>query len=84
MSYLQPIETIVGMMNSYYEDGILKSVQQVGFNVNKEELEKALLYDRGQYKNGYLDGKAETIDQVLEILDRIQHEVMALKEGEQE
>ena len=74
MSYLQPIETIVGMVNTCYEDGILKSVQKIGFNVNKEELEKALRYDRGQYQKGYSDGKEETVDKMIEFIDRIEHD----------
>lgn len=31
----------------------------IGYNINKEELIKALTYDRHQYEKGYQDGKAE-------------------------
>lgn len=51
-----PITQIVSGMTVEYENGVLKAVQRVGFDVNKEELTKALLYDRGQYEKGYEDG----------------------------
>lgn len=42
------------------QDGVLlEAVHRVGFDVNKEELEKALLYDRNQWERGYADGKMD-------------------------
>lgn len=38
------------------EDGIIKAVQKVEIDVNKEELIKALNYDRHQYDKGYKEG----------------------------
>ena len=35
-----------------------KIEQQVGFHIDKDELIKALNYDRDQYNKGYSDGKA--------------------------
>jgi hypothetical protein len=35
---------------------IFKAIQGVGVNVDKEELLKALKYDRQQYQKGYQDG----------------------------
>ena len=57
MSWESPIEGIIRNINIQYEDGIIKAVQSVGFNVNKEELAKALKYDRGQYEKGFRDGR---------------------------
>lgn len=37
---------------------ICEAVLNVGVNVDKEELLKALRYDRGQYEKGYADGIA--------------------------
>ena len=37
---------------------VTKAIQTVGINVDKEELIKALQYDRGQYEKGYKDGVA--------------------------
>ena len=38
------------------EKAILRAVLRVGIEVNKEELIKALAYDRDQYQKGYCDG----------------------------
>ena len=38
------------------ENHILKAVSEVGVTVDKEELLKALKYDREQYEKGYQDG----------------------------
>ena len=44
-------------MNYDLENQILEVVQKAGIHVNKEELVKALNYDRGQYEKGYNDCK---------------------------
>ena len=61
MSYQSPIELIMGQMNLALEGQICKAVQNVGVNVGKEELLKALHYDRGQYQKGYRDRDAEIV-----------------------
>ena len=38
------------------EGEVMKAVQKVGVTVDKEELLKALKYDREQYEKGYRDG----------------------------
>ncbi len=43
------------------EGEILKAVQNVGVNVDKDELLKALQYDRNQYQKGYADRDSEII-----------------------
>ena len=50
-----PIDVIYSQMQTKYEGEVLKAVQSVGINVNKEELIKALDYDREQYRKGYQD-----------------------------
>ncbi|RHQ84455.1 hypothetical protein DWX89_09140 [Coprobacillus sp. AF21-8LB] len=57
--YNSPIELFHGDMNVELEGTILKAVANVGVNVNKEELLKALNYDRKQYKKGYQDAMNE-------------------------
>lgn len=58
--YKSPIEIIQNNMFSNMqmdlENGIIKAVHRVDINVDKEELLKALGYDRGQYDKGYEDG----------------------------
>jgi hypothetical protein len=40
------------------QDGCLvEEVRKAGFDINKEELAKALKYDRDQYMRGYTDGR---------------------------
>ena len=56
IDYTSPITQIVSDMQVEYENGVLKAVQRVGFDVDKEELANALAYDRGQYEKGYEDG----------------------------
>ena len=54
--YESPIGVIYGEITTSIENEIYKAVQDVGILVNKEELLKALQYDRDQYDKGYLDG----------------------------
>lgn len=54
--YKSPIEAIFGEIKFDYDNEILKAVQEVGINVDKEALLKALEYDRNQYDKGYREG----------------------------
>ena len=54
--YESPIDIIYGEMQTQIENDVLKAVQRVSVNVNKEELLKALQYDREQYSKGYENG----------------------------
>ena len=54
--YESPIKIITGQMKTNYEDAIYCAVQNVGINVDREELLKALVYDRGQYEEGWKEG----------------------------
>ena len=54
--YKSPIDLIYGEMEIQMEGGMItKAVQKVDVNVDKEELIRALQYDRGQYEKGYKD-----------------------------
>ena len=61
MSYKSPIELILGDLETQVEGEILKAVQNVGVNVDKEELSKALHGERRQYEKGYKDRDNEII-----------------------
>lgn len=61
MSYQSPIDVIMGQMNISCENEICKAVQNIGINVDKNELLKALQYDRGQYQKGYADRDSEIV-----------------------
>lgn len=57
--YQSPIEMIQGEMKMYMDDEILKAVQDVGVVVDRDELLKALAYDRDQYNKGYHDAESK-------------------------
>ena len=61
--YDSPINVIYGEVQTKVqedmENHIFKSVQSVGVMVDKDELIKALQYDRQQYEKGLADGKRE-------------------------
>ena len=63
--YKSPIELIAhDIMWRFAEEvegELYKTVTQYGIHVDKEELLKALAYDRGQYEKGYADAKAEIV-----------------------
>lgn len=59
MSYESPIELIYGKMKNQLDNDIYNVVQSYGIKVDKDELIKALEYDRNQYEKGYADAKAE-------------------------
>lgn len=62
MGYKSPVEMfsqisdIVEYMHRQQDEYICRAIMQLGINVDKEELIKALAYDRGQYEKGYHDG----------------------------
>lgn len=64
--YESPIDIIYGEMQTRMEKEICHAVQEVGINVNKDELVSALMYDRNQYEKGYEDAKKEVLKEVLE------------------
>lgn len=59
--YKSPIDLIVGQMNLQLEGEVCKAVQNYGVDVDKDELLKALQYDRGQYEKGYKDRDTEIV-----------------------
>ena len=68
MDYKSPIEITIGQFRweqeKRIEGEVFSAIQEVGINVDREELVKALQYDRDQYRKGYEDGvqaKAETL-----------------------
>ena len=60
--YESPINIIISEFCTKLESDCLKSVQRYGFDIDKEELAKALNYDRKQYEKGHTDGYNKAID----------------------
>ena len=76
--YESPIKIIQQQLHEQiqmdFENNIMKAVQSYAIDVNKEELLKALKYDREQYDKGFSDCKAiyeEKLECVLEELRNI-------------
>lgn len=64
-AYKSPIETIWSEIEHAYgerfDQMVINAVQCVGIQVNKEELVKALAYDREQYRRGWEDRDSEIV-----------------------
>lgn len=54
--YESPIEVVYKDLHTKVENDMFTAIQEYGISVDKEELIKALQYDRGQYEKGYHDG----------------------------
>lgn len=54
--YESPIKTVIGEAKTQIDNDVYKAVCQIGIRVDKEELLRALQYDRGQYDKGFADG----------------------------
>ena len=74
MGYQSPIEVIQTQMRNQIEGNIYQAVMNVGVNVDKEELLKALQYDREQYQKGYKDRD----DQIVRCKDCIHYRYYGL------
>lgn len=57
--YKSPIEIFMKQIRMKQDDAVLQAVQDIGVEVHKDELIKALQYDRGQYDKGYADGQKD-------------------------
>lgn len=57
MMYKSVMEIIQGNLQAQLEGEIMRVVHSVDVNVDKDELIKALAYDRQQYEKGYADAK---------------------------
>ena len=73
--YESPINVIISKLCTQFESDCMKSVQSYGFDVDKEELAKALNYDRKQYEKGHTDGYNKAIDDLLEDANEMAIEV---------
>lgn len=62
MSYKSPIDVLMKEAQLNYENGIYNAIQEYEIKVDKEELIKALNYDREMYIKGYNDAIHEMMD----------------------
>ena len=68
--YESPISVIATQIQTMYDEEVMKAIQRVGIDVNKDELIKALNYDRGQYEKGYQNGYAKGMEVAQSIIDK--------------
>ena len=68
INILKSVEDAIRKENEIIENEVYSSILKVGVNVNKEELIKALRYDRGQYNKGYKDGFKKGIIKFAEMV----------------
>lgn len=77
--YESPISIIYNQiesnLNEKIEKDIYEVVQKYGIIVDKEELLKALKYDRDQYQKGYVEGRNREYLNNLEQLKQIKEEI---------
>lgn len=69
MEIQQVLEEAVSQMQTDVDNHIYQCIQKVGVDVDKEELIKALSYDRGQYEKGYADGVKEFAAKLIDMCD---------------
>ena len=55
--YESPITQYTTDIQTKVEDQLMETLFSMGFDVDKDELKKALEYDREQYQKGFKDGK---------------------------
>lgn len=53
------VDDIVTKINEKQDETVVHACMRVGVNVDKDELLKALSYDRHQYEKGYVDGRSD-------------------------
>ena len=68
MDYESPIKVCQDEMKTKIDNDIFEVVQSCGISVDKDELTKALKYDRQQYVKGFRDG----VRKFAEMLKRIE------------
>lgn len=74
-AYESPVAVVMKELNTQVDEGIIKYIQGYGIDVDKEELLKALKYDREQFEKGYKAGYAKALNECTEqILPIFEHE----------
>jgi hypothetical protein len=79
--YKSPIEVFENELQTQMDNDIMEVVFSYGINVDKNELVKALAYDRKQYEAGFADGRAAAERRIAESLGMIQAAIGQLIDG---
>lgn len=70
--YESPITIAIGQMRMEQDNNIYRAIQEYGVDVDKDELIKALRYDREQYEKGYVNGYNRIAEVVRAIFEDIE------------
>lgn len=68
MKYRSPIEIISQDVQTKFEDLVMNTVYSYEIKVDKDELIKALQYDRDQYRQGFKDACGAVFDKLKSLL----------------
>lgn len=66
--YILPIQAYYAAKEKELEGAVIRAVESVDIHVDREELLKALQYDRGQYQKGYDAGFADGFCETLHVV----------------
>ena len=70
MSYLSPVNIIYQGVQTKMEGDTFEAILSYGVDVDKDELVKALRYDRDQYRKGFSDGCLNSWDTIRAEVER--------------
>lgn len=62
-------DDIIKDITQKQDELLMESVRRVGLNIDKDELVKALNYDRDQYEKGYADGRRARDSEIVRCKD---------------
>ena len=72
--YESPVEVytqkVIQDMQEQQENCVMNAILKTGVNVDKDELIKALNYDRQQYQKGYKDGRNDLVRAFADEIER--------------
>ena len=81
MSYKSPITLLLDSFDEKVVDNVYQIVNHYFVDVDKDELLKALRYDRDQYNRGRLDGYHEAMEKIVHCRD-CKHGIIFSKNSE--
>lgn len=83
MNWESPItitQEIASQIAKDTDDYIMSEIYKTGVTVNKEELIKAINYDRDQYNKGYCDGFNTAVEMEWTSADLLEEHIAKLKD----
>jgi hypothetical protein len=83
MNWESPVtitQEIAQKIASDTDDYIMSAILETGVVVNKEELIKAMNYDRDQYKKGYCDGFNTAVEMTWTSAELLEEHISELNE----